>query len=523
MENTGSGRKQRVAYYYDSDVGNYYYGPGHPMKPHRIRMTHNLVLHYGLYREMEVYRPRKATDVDMMAFHSEEYIQFLKNVTPETLDQYPKQSKSFNVGDDCPVFSGIYDYCQMYTGGSVGGAVQLNYQTSDVVINWAGGLHHAKKSEASGFCYVNDIVLAILELLKYHERVLYIDIDIHHGDGVEEAFYTTDRVMTVSFHKFGDFFPGTGDLHDTGRGKGKFYALNAPLKDGMNDETYTKLFMPVMEKVMNVYKPGAVVFQAGADSLAGDRLGVFNLSIEGHAACLRFMQSFGVPMLVLGGGGYTIRNVARCWTFETGALLGKELDPKLPPNEYYDYFAPEHELHLKPVAMENKNSKEYLDRIRLELMERLDRLPGVPSTGFQHAPPSLKEEELPEADMEERGGGQVIRERTCAWDGEERNPERPTRRRELDFSVKEEGKLDPSGVRQVPPLAGGRGEAEPLSSARPGAGGDEAGRQVVNGDGALCKLGPGGESTAANSGILFGSSAKEGGITEVRRVPPSGL
>ena len=92
------------------------------------------------------------------------------------------------------------------------GAVKLNKQQADIAVNWAGGLHHAKKSEASGFCYTNDIVLAILELLKYHQRVLYVDIDIHHGDGVEEAFYTTDRVMTVSFHKYGEYFPGTGDL-----------------------------------------------------------------------------------------------------------------------------------------------------------------------------------------------------------------------------------------------------------------------------------------------------------------------
>lgn len=93
----------------------------------------------------------------------------------------------------------------MSAGGSVAGAIKLNKQACDIAVNWGGGLHHAKKSEASGFCYVNDIVLAILELLKYHQRVLYIDIDIHHGDGVEEAFYTTDRVMTVSFHKFGAY------------------------------------------------------------------------------------------------------------------------------------------------------------------------------------------------------------------------------------------------------------------------------------------------------------------------------
>lgn len=113
---------------------------------------------------------------------------------------------------DCPVFDGLFEFCQMYTGASLDGAVKLNHGLTDIAVNWAGGLHHAKKGEASGFCYINDIVLAILELLKYHPRVLYIDIDIHHGDGVEEAFYVTDRVMTVSFHKYGDFFPGTGDV-----------------------------------------------------------------------------------------------------------------------------------------------------------------------------------------------------------------------------------------------------------------------------------------------------------------------
>jgi len=114
--------------------------------------------------------------------------------------------------------------------------MRLNHGLTDIAINWAGGLHHAKKSEASGFCYINDIVLAILELLKYHARVLYIDIDIHHGDGVEEAFYSTNRVMTVSFHKFGDFFPGTGDLKDDGVKKGKNYSVNFPLESGIDDK-----------------------------------------------------------------------------------------------------------------------------------------------------------------------------------------------------------------------------------------------------------------------------------------------
>ena len=176
----------------------------------------------------------------------------------------------------------------------------------------SGGLHHAKKSEASGFCYVNDIVLAILELLKYHQRVLYIDIDIHHGDGVEEAFYTTDRVMTVSFHKYGEYFPGTGSVHDIGVGSGKNYSLNFPLLDGMDDHSFEQIFRTIIARVMQSYKPGAVVLQCGADSLSGDRLGCFNLSLKGHGSCVEYMKSFNVPLLLLGGGGYTVRNVSRC-------------------------------------------------------------------------------------------------------------------------------------------------------------------------------------------------------------------
>lgn len=110
---------------------------------------------------------------------------------------------------------------------------------ADIAINWGGGLHHAKKGEAYGFCYINDIVICILELLKVFPRVLYIDIDVHHGDGVEEAFFTTNRVMTVSFHEFGEeFFPGTGGLNSSGEGSGRNYAVNVPLRPGMDDESY---------------------------------------------------------------------------------------------------------------------------------------------------------------------------------------------------------------------------------------------------------------------------------------------
>ncbi|MBA0549652.1 hypothetical protein Golob_020671, partial [Gossypium lobatum] len=163
------GVKRKVSYFYDPEVGNYYYGQGHPMKPHRIRMTHALLAHYGLLQNMQVYKPLPARERDLCRFHADDYVNFLRSITPETQQDQLRQLKRFNVGEDCPVFDGLFSFCQTYAGGSVGGAVKLNHNICDIAINWAGGLHHAKKCEASGFCYVNDIVLAILELLKQHQ------------------------------------------------------------------------------------------------------------------------------------------------------------------------------------------------------------------------------------------------------------------------------------------------------------------------------------------------------------------
>ncbi|KAJ0048741.1 hypothetical protein Pint_15521 [Pistacia integerrima] len=377
------GKKRRVSYFYEPTIGDYYYGQGHPMKPHRIRMAHNLIVHYALHRRMEVNRPFPAGPSDIRRFHSDEYVEFLASVSPESSGDpsFSRHLKRFNVGEDCPVFDGLFGFCQASSGGSIGAAVKLNRGDADIALNWAGGLHHAKKSEASGFCYVNDIVLGILELLKVHKRVLYVDIDVHHGDGVEEAFYTTDRVMTVSFHKFGDFFPGTGHIKDVGAGQGKNYALNVPLNDGLDDESFRGLFRPIIQKVMEVYQPDAVILQCSS-------------------------------LMVLGGGGYTIRNVARCWCYETAVAVGVEPDNKLPYNEYYEYFGPDYTLHVEPCNMENLNTAKDMERIRATLLEQLSRLSHAPSVPFQTTPPITEVPEEPEEDMEQRPKPRI-------WSGED--------------------------------------------------------------------------------------------------------
>ncbi|WWC67155.1 uncharacterized protein I206_101062 [Kwoniella pini CBS 10737] len=422
---------KRVAYYYDQDVGNYTYYLGHPMKPHRIRMAHNLIVNYGLTDEiendapnlngegkrelndeflslsttiipenkfiknslsgsrsktMQVFRPHRATKAEMTRFHTDEYIEFLENVTPELAEEMTGGGVRCLIGEDCPAFDGLFEFCSISAGGSLGAAERLNSGAADIAINWAGGLHHAKKTEASGFCYVNDIVLGILELLRIHPRVLYIDVDVHHGDGVEEAFYTTDRVMTCSFHRFGEFFPGTGDVRDIGMKRGKNYAVNVPLRDGITDESYHMIFKPVIQHIMDWYRPGAVVLQMGADSLSGDKLGGFNLTLNGHGECTSFVKSFGVPVMMLGGGGYTTKNVARAWTNETAVMCGRTLPEDLPYNQYMEYYGPRYKLEVLANNTDDHNPTDYLEKIRTQVIDNLRNLPHAPSAQIQHVP-----------------------------------------------------------------------------------------------------------------------------------------
>ncbi|KAI0105946.1 hypothetical protein F4814DRAFT_429984 [Daldinia grandis] len=416
----GAPSPKKVAYFYDSDIGNFAYVSGHPMKPHRIRLAHSLIMNYGVYKKMEIYRAKPATRLEMTQFHTDEYIDFLQRVTPENMDNFQREQGKYNVGDDCPVFDGLFEFCGISAGGSMEGAARLNRQKCDIAVNWAGGLHHAKKSEASGFCYVNDIVLGILELLRFNKRVLYIDIDVHHGDGVEEAFYTTDRVMTVSFHKYGEYFPGTGELRDIGIGQGRYYATNFPLRDGIDDSSYKSIFEPVISAVMEYYNPDAVVLQCGGDSLSGDRLGCFNLSMDGHANCVKFVKSFNRPTLVLGGGGYTMRNVARTWAFETGLLVDAQMDRTLPFNEYYDYYGPDFSLDVRASNMENANSPEYLEKIKNQLIENLRRTAHAPSVQMQDVPRhslgAMSDEEEAELDDLDEDENKDVRMSQRQWE-----------------------------------------------------------------------------------------------------------
>ncbi|KAL4937523.1 hypothetical protein BDV06DRAFT_71429 [Aspergillus oleicola] len=396
----------RVSWHANPAVELHHFGQSHPMKPWRLTLTKQLVLAYGMHHAMDLYHSRAATQEELNDFHSSDYLDFLQSVIPGDMNDPQSKELSenivrFNFGDDCPIFDGLFQYCSLYSGASIDAARKLCNNQADIAINWSGGLHHAKKAEASGFCYINDIVLAILQLLRIHPRVMYIDIDVHHGDGVEQAFWSSDRVLTVSFHKYDkeNFFPGTGPLDSTGPthplNPGAHHAVNVPLHDGIDDDSYVQLFRDVIGACVESYRPAAIVLQCGADSLGCDRLGCFNLNVAAHGACVAFTKTFNLPLLVVGGGGYTPRNVSRAWAHETSILLDAQdkIDPVIPDNvAFRNHFGPDYSL-FPPLSeirkLENKNSRAYLANIVQTIREQLRYLAAAPSVQMAVIPPDL--------------------------------------------------------------------------------------------------------------------------------------
>ena len=210
---------------------------------------------------------------------------------------------------------------------------------------------------------------------------------------------SSSRVMTVSFHlKREGFFPGTGALADRGELRGRGFSLNVPLDEGIEDEQYLGLFRPVIDEVIARFRPGAVCLQCGADSVKGDRLGPWNLSVEAHAAAVAHVKAHGLPLLVLGGGGYIKTTVARAWTLGTAVLTGQTVDNALPPNPYLEYFGPEFRLNWdRPKYNVNYNKKQDLERLRRAVMEELKALPAAPGVNLEAYPPDAL---LPNYDLQ---------------------------------------------------------------------------------------------------------------------------
>jgi len=225
----------------------------------------------------------------------------------------------------------LYDWSLLVTGATLECIRQILNENREIAFNIAGGLHHATQSRASGFCYLNDPAIGIAKMIQDGLRVVYLDVDVHHGDGVEAAFYNTDRVLTVSLHQHGHtLFPGTGFPDDIGQGPGRGYAVNVPLAPGTDDDLYIWVFMELVPPLVHAFDPDILVTQLGVDTLATDPLAGLNLTTNGFSRIVREIKSWGLKWIALGGGGYNVMNVARAWTKAWAIMKGVEIPDTLP-------------------------------------------------------------------------------------------------------------------------------------------------------------------------------------------------
>ncbi|MBE0537413.1 MAG: acetoin utilization protein AcuC [Phycisphaerae bacterium] len=231
---------------------------------------------------------------------------------------------------DCPIFKGVYDYGLLNAGATVTGARKIIAGEAAAVFNPSGGHHHAHADHAAGFCYVNDNVLALQTLVEAGLRPLYLDVDVHHGDGVQEAFYHRSDVMTISIHQSGrTLFPGTGFPADTGTGKGKGYAVNVPLPPGTYDDLYLRAVRQAVLPLIEAFSPDVFVMEIGVDGLAGDPLAGLMLTNNVYVDVIDMVRKFGKPILATGGGGYHIENTVRAWALVWCALCGDAPQPDI--------------------------------------------------------------------------------------------------------------------------------------------------------------------------------------------------
>ncbi|XP_050391463.1 histone deacetylase 8 isoform X1 [Patella vulgata] len=344
--------------------------------PNRADMVHSLIEAYGLLNCMSIVEPRQATDDELLGFHATNYIEFL-----HTLDDLSEEDKcgdeaeEFGLVYDCPIQDGVFHCASLVGGATITAAEKLVSGESDIAINWYGGWHHAHRDSASGFCYINDVVLGILKLRQKFDRVLYIDLDLHHGDGVEEAFCCTNKVLTLSFHKYSPgFFPGTGSCEERGYSKGKYYSVNVPLLDGLKDEEFYSIFYRIMCKVKEVFKPEAVVCQCGADGLEGDPMQSFNLSPSSLGQCIQYIMSLNKPLVLLGGGGYNFINTAKCWTYLTSIAINREISHDIPDHKYFSMYGPDFDLTVSVGNRSDSNTREYLHQIYTTVIDNLEKI-----------------------------------------------------------------------------------------------------------------------------------------------------
>jgi len=308
-------------------------GGDHPLDPVRLDLTMRLATGLGVLEGIEPLVPEQAPDAEIQRVHVPSYLSAVKSA-PDA---------PFGVGhglgtEDNPIFERMHEASALVCGGSLLAAKEIAEGRVDRAVNIAGGLHHAMADRAAGFCVYNDCAVAISWLLDHgFERIAYIDVDVHHGDGVQAAFYTDPRVLTISLHQHPmTLWPSTGWPGEYGKGDAAGYAVNIPLPPGTADAGWLRAFHAVVPSLLGAFRPQILVTQCGVDTHAEDPLANLGLSVDGHREIYRRLREFagefaGGKWLAVGGGGYGLfRVVPRSWTHLIATVLDRDVEADRP-------------------------------------------------------------------------------------------------------------------------------------------------------------------------------------------------
>ncbi|HMP83804.1 MAG TPA: acetoin utilization protein AcuC [Verrucomicrobiota bacterium] len=314
---------RRLAFLYSPDIEALSYPPDCPFKTQRAGVTRQRLKSFGLLGDANHFEvaPRRASLSELARFHTAAYLNELNCAAMGDLT-----ARGFHMGlggQDTPVFRDMFDYGAWACGAGLTGAQLLLLHKADVVFNLLGGFHHAFADHAGGFCYLNDVVLACMELTGAGRRVLYLDVDAHHGDGVQSAFYERNDVFTISMHESGKtLFPWGGFENETGDGDGFGYNVNIPLPAETYDDAFVKAFDHLVVPLADNFCPDAVVLELGMDILAGDPLTHLRMTNNVVVEIVERVMRWNCPVLVAGGGGYHIEHTVRGWALAWRTFSG---------------------------------------------------------------------------------------------------------------------------------------------------------------------------------------------------------
>jgi len=331
---TESTTGRKAALIYSDQLASHVLSDSHPMRPIRLAHTYELSRQSGLLDSdnARVIAPREATEQELTRVHSKDYVQAVRSLGIG-LETGNGQSYGFGPGDN-PVYDGIYNAQALSAGSAVVAMELVEAGEVNVAFAPAGGLHHAMPARASGFCVFNDPAVIIQTLVEAGRRVVYIDIDCHHGDGVQHIFYDTDQVLTISLHESGQFlFPGSGFTGDIGTGKGEGFSVNVPLAPHTGDDVYQTAFDAVVPPLTRAFKPDVIVTQLGMDTHVFDPIAHLRITTQGFArtvAKLAILADETGKWIALGGGGYDLGAVARGWTMAFAVMSQQRIPDYIP-------------------------------------------------------------------------------------------------------------------------------------------------------------------------------------------------